>query len=191
LQREQDLNMAKLNSELENLRRAEAIGDVKAQQESLAKIADIKNSMKQNQMTLQANTAQTAAMIRGQNMQAETARAQTAAYRKNELFDIAERIRPQYPNLTEEQLLQKALPFTRAGVGADSKLDVVTENRLKELDKKRLMNAQIHANDSKKLEAANAPLDQEERRIRREAGGAAPSGGGTRIKLDANGALIQ
>jgi hypothetical protein len=70
-------------------------------------------------------------------------------------------------------------------------LDVVTEIRLKELDKKRLMNAQIHANDSKKLEAANAPLDQEERRIRREAGGAAPSGGGTRIKLDANGALIQ
>jgi hypothetical protein len=191
LQREQDLNMAKLNSELENLRRAEAIGDVKAQQESLAKIADIKNTMKQNQMTLQANTAQTAATLRGQNMQAETARAQTAAYRKNELFDIAERIRPQYPNLTEEQLLQKALPFTRAGVGADSKLDVVTENRLKELDKKRLMNAQIYANDSKKLEAANTPLDQEERRIRREAGGAAPSGGGTRIKLDANGVPIQ
>jgi hypothetical protein len=191
LQREQDLNMAKLNSELENLRRAEAIGDVKAQQESLAKIADIKNTMKQNQMTLQANTAQTAATLRGQNMQAETARAQTAAYRKNELFDIAERIRPQYPNLTEEQLLQKALPFTRAGVGAESKLDVVTENRLKELDKKRFLNAQVYANDSKKLAAANALLDQEEQRIRREAGGAAPSGGGTRIKLDANGVPIQ
>ena len=191
LQREQDLNMAKLNSELENLRRAEAIGDVKAQQESLAKIADIKNTMKQNQMTLQANTAQTAAMMRGQNMQAETARAQTAAYRKNELFDIAERIRPQYPNLTEEQLLQKALPFTRAGVGADSRLDVVTENRLKELDKKRFLNTQVHASDPKKLAAANALLDQEEQRIRREAGGVAPSGGGTRIKLDANGVPIQ
>jgi hypothetical protein len=110
LQREQDLNMAKLNSELENLRRAEAIGDVKAQQESLAKIADIKNSMKQNQMTLQANTAQTAAMIRGQDIQAKSSRDQTAAYRKNELFDIAERLRPQFPNLSEEQLLQKGPP---------------------------------------------------------------------------------
>ena len=190
LQREQDLNMAKLNSEIENLRRAEAIGDVKSQQESLAKIADIKNDMKKAQMTLQANTTQTAAMMRGQNMQAETARAQTAAYRKNELFDIAERLRSQYPNLTEEQLLQKALPFTRAGVGAESKLDVVTENRLKELDKKRFLNSQIYANDAKKLEAANAPLDQEERRIRGGLGGL-PSGGGTRIKLDANGVPIQ
>jgi len=190
LQREQDLNMAKLNSEIEALRRAEAIGDVKAQQESLAKIAEIKNTMKQNQMTLQANTAQTAAMIRGQDIQAKTARDQTAAYRKNELFDIAERLRPQFPNLSEEKLLQKALPFTRAGLGAESKLDAVTEGRLKELDKKRLMNAQIYANDSKKLEAANAPLDQEERRIRGGLGGL-PSSGGTRIKLDANGVPIQ
>jgi hypothetical protein len=156
----------------------------------LAKIADIKNSMKQNQMTLQANTAQTAAMMRGQDMQAKSSRDQTAAYRKNELFDIAERLRPQYPKLSEEQLLQKALPFTRAGVGAESKLDAVTEGRLKELDKKRLMNAQIYANDSKKLEAANAPLDQEERRIRGGLGGL-PSSGGTRIKLDANGVPIQ
>ena len=191
LQREQDLNMAKLNSEIENLRRAEAIGDVKSQQESLAKIADIKNDMMKNKMILQANTAQTAAMMRGQDMQAATSRAQTAAYRKNELFDIAERLRPQFPKLSEEQLLEKALKFTRAGVGAESKLDVVTENRLKELDKKRFLNAQVYANDPKKLTAANALLDQEEQRIRREAGGAAPSSGGTRIKLDANGVPIQ
>jgi hypothetical protein len=186
LQREQDLNMAKLNSEIENLRRAEAIGDVKSQQESLTKIADIKNTMKQNAMTLQANTAQTAAMMRGQDMQAATARAQTAAYRKNELFDIAERLRSQYPKLSEEQLLQKALPFTRAGVGAESKLDAATEARLKQLDVKRLLNAQVYASDPQKLAAANKPLNDEEARIR---GGAGGSGGGVRFKLDANGDL--
>lgn len=190
LQREQDLNMAKLNSEIENLRRAEAIGDVKSQQESLAKIADIKNDMKKNQMTLQANTAQTAAMMRGQDMQAATARAQTAAYRKNELFDIAERLRPQFPKLSEEQLLEKALKFTRAGVGAESKLDVVTENRLKKLDETRMRNGVMYANDPKKLNEENAKLDAEERRIRGGLGGL-PSGGGTRIKLDANGVPIQ
>jgi len=188
LQREQDLNMAKLNSEIENLRRAEAIGDVKSQQESLTKIADIKNTMKQNQMTLQANTAQTAAMMRGQDLQAKTSREQTAAYRKNELFDIAERLRPQFPKLSEEQLLEKALKFTRAGVGAESKLDAATEARLKQLDVKRLLNAQVYASDPKKLAAANKPLNDEEARIR---GGAGGSGGGVRFKLDANGRPIQ
>jgi hypothetical protein len=189
LQREQDLNMAKLNSEIENLRRAEAIGDVKSQQESLAKIADIKNTMKQNQMTLQANIAQTAAMMRGQDMQAATARAQTAAYRKNELFDIAERLRPQFPSLSEEQLLEKALKFTRAGVGAESKLDVVTEGRLKKLDETRMRNGVMYANNPTKLKEENDKLDAEERRIRGGVG--LPSGGGTRIKLDANGVPIQ
>jgi len=189
LQREQDLNMAKLNSELENLRRAEAIGDVKSQQESLTKIADIKNTMKQNQMTLQANIAQTAAIIRGQDMQAQTARAQTAAYRKNELFDIAERLRPQFPKLSEEQLLEKALKFTRAGVGAESKLDVVTEGRLKRLDETRMRNGVMYASDPRKLKEENDKLDAEERRIRGGVG--LPSGGGTRIKLDANGVPIQ
>jgi len=189
LQREQDLNMAKLNSEIENLRRAEAIGDVKSQQESLAKIADIKNTMKQNQMILQANTAQTAAMMRGQDMQAQTSRAQTAAYRKNELFDIAERLRPQFPKLSEEQLLEKALKFTRAGVGAEGRLDVATEGRLKKLDDARMRNGIMYANNPTKLKEENDKLDAEERRIR--GGVDLPSGGGPKIKVDANGRPIQ
>jgi hypothetical protein len=125
-------------------------------------------------------------MIRGQDLQAKTAREQTSAYRKNELFDIAERLRSQYPKLSEEQLLQKALPFTRAGVGAESKLDAATEARLKQLDVKRLLNAQVYASDPQKLAAANKPLNDEEARIR---GGAGGSGGGVRFKLDANGDL--
>ncbi len=45
----------------------------------------------------------------------------------------------------------------------------------------------MYATDPKKLNEENAKLDAEERRIRGGVG--LPSGGGTRIKLDANGDL--
>ena len=203
LEREQDLNMAKMRSEIETLRRAEARGDVAAQQASLAKIADIKNTMQQNKMVLQAHTGQTAAMMRGQNITADTATqdrlsrertagAQISAMQTPELFRIMDRLKTQYPNLSEEQLMQKALPYTRAGIGAEGKLDVATEARLKKLDEARLRNSVMYANDPTKLAAANKTLDDEERRIRGGIGGLPTGGGGnTRIKVDANGVPIQ
>jgi hypothetical protein len=203
LEREQDLNMAKMRSEIETLRRAEARGDVAAQQASLAKIADIKNAMMQNKMVMQAQLTQTAAMMRGQDITADTATkdrssrertagAQISAMQTPELFRIMDRLKTQYPNLSEEQLMQKALPYTRAGVGAEGRLDVATEARLKKLDDARMRNSVMYANDPTKLAAANKILDDEERRIRGGVGGLPTGGGGnTRIKVDANGVPIQ
>jgi hypothetical protein len=109
-----------------------------------------------------------------------------------ELFQIADRLRSQFPNLSQEELLQKALPFTRSGIGAGAKLDAVTEGRLKKLDEARMRNSVMYANDPTKLAAANKILDDEERRIRGGIGGLPTGGGGnTRIKVDANGVPIQ
>jgi hypothetical protein len=207
LEREQDLNMAKLNSEIENLRRAEARGDVAAQQASLTKIAEIKNAMKQNQMTLQAHNAQTSAVMRGQDIDArlrETEMAQRAAQSKAQIdaANTPEVLRINkflQENPGAEAALQKALPFTRAGVTGDTRMDAATLKEIAKVQEKFRSMKMAFQNDQKGLanieaqEAAEIALIKQNAGIR--SGGVAdlPTGktANTRIKVDANGVPIQ
>jgi hypothetical protein len=129
LRREQSLNMAKLNSEIENARRAEARGDVEAERKHRENIAKLELDIKAKQAEGFKDLAQT--QQTGQyykdivDVQREQAR-RAGASAQSELAKNLAVIKQTFPNLSAEEQYQKALEATigiRGGATAEAKID--------------------------------------------------------------------
>jgi hypothetical protein len=122
LRREQGLNMAKLNSEIENLRRAEARGDVEAQRRHMAEIAKLELDLKAKQAEGFKDLAQVQQtgqyykdIVDVQREQARRAGAQATP----EFARLAEYFKSKNPNLTNEQAYELAAKYSRQGIAGE------------------------------------------------------------------------
>lgn len=185
LRREQDMNMAKLNFEVQNLRRAEARGDVDAAYKHQAEIAKIEAEIQKNKiagLTDLARTQQTGKYYdiigrqAGQQSQPELAR----------LFNFFKQL---YPTMSTDKLVEMAKSATRGGMaleGAESKIDAKTMediNKLSNVAAKRveLMGAKDPAERQRIEQELNEMIMNEINRRNRVPGGiaapqATPSG---------------
>lgn len=202
LRREQSLNMAKLNSEIENARRAEARGDVEAERKHLENVANLKLQLGMKQAELFKDLGQLQQTGEYQKGYLDVMRDQTrrmGASAQSELAKNLAVVKQVFPNLSPEEQFKKAFEVSRGGVQSDlagSKLDAkILENinALPHIQKKRfeLMNAKDIAQQQKIQTELDQLIMDEYRRASRVQSGitapAAPTGGNTRIRVDAQG----
>jgi hypothetical protein len=204
VQREQQLNILKLNSEIENLRRAEARGDVAEEQKSLAKIAEIRNELSKNQANLGVNLGQLATQedTLAENIRAHKADEvlksrqidQMGSVYKPQVIQMAEYLRGKYPNMSEQELLDMAAKYTNQGISGGNRLDAATMESLRKIEDDYRLELRMAANDPKKLAEVQARKDAEIRSVMSRAGGISslpqsgqPAQGNTRIRVDEQG----
>lgn len=115
LRREQSLNMAKLNSEIENLRRAEARGDVEAQRKHLETIAKLEMDLKAKK----AEGFKDLAQVQGQTKYYEAIARQAGQQQTPEFIKMYNFFKQRNPNLTDEQAYEMAAKYTRQGIAGE------------------------------------------------------------------------
>jgi hypothetical protein len=205
LQREQQMNILKLNAEIENLRRAEARGDVSEQQKSVAKISEIRNEMDKSKANLGVNLGQLSVQeaqqeeakrhnIAAEGLQGQQIKQMGSVY-KPQVIQMAEYLRGKYPNMSEQELLDMAAKYTNQGIAGGARMDASTMEAVRKIEEKYRMQLQIYANDPKKLAEIQTQKDAD---IKNVTGGIAgipqqgqPTPGNTRIRVDAQGNPIQ
>jgi len=202
LQREYQMNIVKLNAEIENLRRAEARGDVAEQQKSIAKISEIKNATDKAKADLGINLGQLSVQeaqqeearrhnIAAENLQGQQIKQMGSVY-KPQVIQMAEYLRGKYPNMSEQELLDMAAKYTNQGIAGGARMDAAQMESLRKIEDKYRNLLSLYANDPKKLAEIQAQKDAE---VRNVTGGVAgllqpggqPAQGNTRIRVDANG----
>jgi len=201
LQREQQLNILKMNSEIENLRRAEQRGDVSEQQKSIAKISEIKNAMDKAKADLGINLGQLGVQeaqqeeARRHNIAAEALQGQqigaTQKLYAPEVQKNYEFLKRLYPDLTNDQLLEKSIGMTKQAISNEGKLTAAQMVQIEKIEKEFFYPIMAAQNDPKKLEEVQR---RKQERIDQVKGGIAglpqqsqPAQGNTRIRVDANG----
>ena len=205
-QREQQMNIIKLNAEIENLRRAEQRGDVAEQQKSIAKIAEIQNTVEAAKSNLGVNLGTLGVQEAQQeeakrhNIAAEGLQSQqigaTQKLYAPEVQKNYEFLKRLYPDLTNDQLLEKSIGMMKQSIANEGRLNATQMESLRKIEDKYRNLLSMYANDPKKLAEVQAQKDAE---VRNVTGGVAglpqPSGqpaqGNTRIRVDANGNPIQ
>ena len=200
-QREQQMNVIKMNAEIENLRRAEQRGDVAEQQKSIAKISEIRNELDKNKANLGVNLGQLGVQeaqqeeakrhnIAAEGLQARQIAQMGSAY-KPQVIQMAEYLRGKYPNLSEQELLDMAVKYTNQGISGGMRMDASTMEVLRKIEEKYRMELGLYANDPKKLAEVQARKQAEINAVTGGIGGlpqqGQPAQGNTRIRVDANG----
>jgi len=200
-QREQQLNILKLNAEIENLRRAEQRGDVAEQQKSIAKIAEIQNTVEAAKSNLGVNLGQLATQ---EGTLAESIRAHkaneflqgqqigaTRSLYAPEVQKNYEFLKRLYPDLTNDQLIEKSMGMMKQSIANEGRLNATQMESIRKIEDKYRNLLSLYANDPKKLAEIQAQKDAE---VRNVTGGVAglpqpgqPAQGNTRIRVDANG----
>lgn len=204
LQREQQMNVIKMNAEIENLRRAEARGDVAEQQKSLAKISEIQNAMDSAKANLGVNLGQLGvqeaqqAEARRHNIAAEALQGQqigaTRSLYAPEVQKNYEFLKRLYPDLTTDQLLEKSMGMTKQAISNEGKLTTAQMVQIEKIEKEFFPQIMAAGNDPKKLEEVER---RKQERINQVKGGIAglpqpsqqtPQGGGGWGKAERVGA---
>ncbi len=115
LRREQDMNMAKLNFEVQNLRRAEARGDVDAAYKHQQNIANLEAEIQKNKISGFTDLARTQATNKYYDIMARQAGQQA----QPEFIRLAEYFKKKDPRLTDEQAYEMAVKYSRAGIAGE------------------------------------------------------------------------
>ena len=132
LRRQQGLDMAKLNAEIQNLRRAEERGDIDAAARHEAEIAKIKQKLSETRAATFGQAATTQEQMRHARAMEDLQRQQIGAslgaasmYSKSQLAKDLEVVKQIYPELDPKQQLQKAFELGRGAQGeiAGAKID--------------------------------------------------------------------
>lgn len=136
LRREQDMNMAKLNFEVQNLRRAEARGDVKAMYDHQAEIAKIQNDINKNKVSAFTDLAKTQQTGQYYKDMAEIQRMQASQRSQPEFISLVEYFKKKNPSLTDQQAYDMAVKYSRAGITAGGAGDRADERIAAEVYKR-------------------------------------------------------
>ena len=143
MEREQDMLQAKIYSEIDNARRAEARGDVKSQAEHEKNIANLKSEFQKNQTTQLGKAAELTETTRNNLVEEELKRlqlqqqmAQTAKTGLSGIEQVYNFVDKKFPNLTPAQKLEMAKGLTNAGIGAEGRLDAEALKKVAEVEKR-------------------------------------------------------
>lgn len=164
LRREQELNIAKLNSEVQNLRRAEARGDVEAAYKHQAEIAKIEADINKNKATGFADLARTQQTGKYYDF------LRSQAGQQPEFVRLVEYFKKKNPSLTDEQAYEMAVKYSRAGIAGEFAGERQSSKIIADIQKKYTSQIQLAR------QAGNKALEetltrQMEDEIRRATGG--------------------
>ncbi len=137
LRRQQSMDMARLDFELNNLRRAEERGDIEAAAKHEAKIAEIKQKIQADKANVlgHAATAQEAershrATEALQAQQIAQSASASKAYAQTEIQKNLALIQQLYPNLPIDQQLDKAKDLSSSAIRSEGALDVAKQKEV-------------------------------------------------------------
>jgi len=165
LQREQDLNMAKMNMEIQNLRRAEARGDVAAAQAHQLEIAKLNRQLETSKLALAGQLAQVQESAKGRG-------AMMSAYQP-EVIKMAEYLRQKFPDMPEQQLLDTAVKYTRAGIAGDTRMDAGRQEIIRKIEDKYRSLETAYATNPAELAKIQQRKQEEINRVLGQQGGIA------------------
>ena len=186
LRRQQDLDMAKINFEIQNLRRAEERGDIQAAAEHEAKIAQLKQKYLSDRVNALGHAGTAAEIARHnivtENLQARQIAQMGGAY-KPQVIQMAEYLRGKFPNMSEQELLDMASKYTNQGIAGGARMDAATMEAIRKIEDKYRMMLEMAAKDPKKLAEIQARKEAEIRAVTGGIGGITqptqtPQGGG-------------
>ncbi len=143
MEREQDILQAKIYSEIDNARRAEARGDVKSLAEHEKNIATLKSEFQKNQTTQLGKAAELTETARKnlideelKRLQLQQQAAQTAKTGLSGIEQVYNFVDKKFPNLTSAQKLEMAKSLTNAGIGAEGRLDAEALRKVADVEKR-------------------------------------------------------
>lgn len=192
LRREQDMNIAKLNFEIQNARRAEERGDIEAQQKHETEIAKIQAKLQETRAGGYKDIAQTQQTGQYYKDIVDVQRRQAGQQQTPEFVKLVDYFKKQNPNLTNEQAYDMATKYSKSGIAGEYAGERASSKVIADIQKKFTSQLQMaRQSGNKSLEEQLTNQMNEE--IRRATGGipGAPTGGTTRIKVDAQGNPIQ
>ena len=135
--RQQSMDMARLNFEMENLRRAEERGDIEAMARHEQNIAEIKQKIAQNRANVLGNAATADENRRAhlasediQRQQIAQSAAASKAYAQTEIQKNLDLIRQLYPNLSIDEQIEKAKGLSSSAIRSEGALDVAKQKEI-------------------------------------------------------------
>jgi len=169
LRREQDLNMAKLNAEIENLRRAEARGDVEAQRKHAAEIAKLEIDLRAKKAEGFKDLAQVKSLQDYYQGMLGVQRAQLGQQQTPEFVKLVNFFKQRNPNLTDEQAYEMAVKYSRAGIAGEYGMEKANAQIIQKIQEKYRMQLDM-ARQSKNKSLEEQIIRQMEDDIRRATG---------------------
>lgn len=166
LRREQDMNMAKLNFEVQNLRRAEARGDVDAAYKHQQNIANLEAEIQKNRATGFTNLGN----LQRQKEYNDIIRAQVGQQAQPEFVRLFQFFKKQNPSLTDEQAYEMAVKYSRAGIAGEFAGERQSSKIIADIQKKYTSQIQL-ARQSGNKSLEETLTRQMEDEIRRATGG--------------------
>lgn len=188
LRRQQGLEVAKLNAEIQNLRRAEERGDIEAAARHEAEIAKIKQKLSETRAATFGQAATTQEHIHHdratealQARQIAASLSQAGIYARTELEKNLALVQRLYPTLSVDQQLEKAKELSSAAIRGEGAMDVAKQKEEAAIRAKYLPMIQM-AEQAKDTARRDRLIQEMEEAVRRAkgAGGIAnlPQGGG-------------
>jgi len=188
LRRQQDLEITKLNAEIQNLRRAEERGDIEAAARHEAEIAKIKQKLSETRVATFGQAATTQEQMRHaramedlQRQQIGASMSQAGIYARTELEKNLALVQRLYPNLSVDQQLEKAKELSSAAIRGEGAMDVAKQKEVAAIRARYLPMIQM-AEQAKDAARRDRLIQEMEEAVRRAqgAGGIAnlPQGGG-------------
>lgn len=192
LRREQDMNIAKLNFEIQNARRAEERGDIEAQQKHETEIAKIQAKLQETKAGGFKDIYQAKKQGEYYENIIDVQKRQAAQQQTPEFVKLVDYFKKQNPNLTNEQAYDMATKYSKSGIAGEYAGERASSKIIADIQKKFTSQLQMaRQSGNKSLEEQLTTQMNEE--IRKATGGTpgAPTSGNTRIKVDAQGNPIQ
>jgi len=147
--REQDMSMAKLNFEVQNLQRAEARGDVEAAYKHKAEIAKIQADLQKDKAIGYTNLGNLQRqkeyndIVRAQIGQSGQQIGQSGQQQAPEFVKLVEYFKKQNPNLTNEQAYKLAAGYSRQGIAGDLAGERQASKNIVDIQKRYTMSIQM------------------------------------------------
>lgn len=175
--REQDLNMGKLGAEIENMRRAEARGDVDAAYKHKAKVAELQAEIQKNKVAGFSDLARTQQTGKYYDILGRQA-AMSGQQSQPEFVKLAEYFKKRNPNLTDQEAYDMAAKYSRQGIAGDYSLDKNAQQIIQKIQEKYRLEMVATQNDPKARAEVERRMQADIDRALRGSGGVPGGGGG-------------
>lgn len=172
--REQDLNMAKLGAEIENMRRAEARGDVDAAYKHKANIANLQAEIQKNKVAGLTDLARTQATSKYYDILG----AQAGMQNTPEFIKLVNEFKRRNPNLSDQEAYDMAAKYSRQGIAGEYGIDKNTQQIIQKIQQQYRLELMATQNDPKARAEVERRMQADIDRAIKGGGGISGGGGG-------------
>lgn len=179
VERDQSMKMAELRAKIEESRRAEARGDVKAKADADMEIARLQREIQANRMTLAGNLAQV-------QETAKTRAANAAQSQRDSLVNLAAMLRQENPKMGMQESLEAAsrIKSGAAYAGVEQRQITAAQKAVEKIEEQYKADPRAFSKDPKKVEALQREKGEKIAAVWSAIGMAAPTGMGGAPRID-------